>query len=203
MKKEIALILALLLLAGCTTQDAPIRALQSSGQHIPTEASTAPSEEPSEEPQDDRGIDGMSSFALRTVYSAPPFNIPFADDRPAPDEAKDSFAASCDAQATSNTPYGEIDYDYALVMDSDGDIISGTVGVTSQSVSNNSLRSAADLYFYTLLLCADVDDASDLVSIALDNASTEGYEFTTEAAKFTAYWNESSSYWLSVEKAEV
>lgn len=207
MKKILSLTLCVALsigLAACqspvpVTTDPPVETPAPAQETVtPTEAAVP------EEPADDRGIDGLDAFVMRSLFEGEPFNVPYGDDTPAPDEAADVFAAT----AASSSVSDGITYDYSLVLDSDGEIISGSVGVSSADVSADTLRSAASLYFWTALICPHdgltTDDipADDLVEDALANASTDGYKFTVGNAVYTAYSAGGASYWIDIAKAE-
>lgn len=189
-------------LASCGSSDVVISPLPDSASSEPS-VQSEPSPTPAT-PEDDRGIDGLSAFALRSVLEGEPFNVPYGNDNPAPEEAAEVFATSASSSSVSDG----IAYDYSLTMDSDGDIISGNMGVTSVDVPAETLSMAAELYFFALLVCPhdgftpDTDAADTVAKDAVSNATADGYEFTIGNAEFTAYNTGLGAYWIEVAKAE-
>lgn len=153
---------------------------------------------------DSRGIPGMGSFALKTVLSGTPFNVSMEENTPAEAEAAELYAYSCIGIGTSSD--GSISYDYSMTLDNDEEIIGASFGVASTGASSDVLRSAADLYFFSVGITnydgADSDALTAWLTDNLPNASTNPLTTTIGPATFELYYDGSSMYFLDVKKVE-
>lgn len=150
---------------------------------------------------DDRGIPGMNSFALLTVLSGDPFEIPAGELTPA--GAEDSYCAFTCVSYGGGEGSGVM-YDYSLTMDSDEEIIGASFGIASTTASERKLLTAADLYFYAVsLLQYDTADTEALTAWFAENLSAangEAIEITIGDAHFELYGIPGYMYWVDISK---
>ena len=150
---------------------------------------------------DDRGIPGMKASTIRLLLDSS-FGIPWTDNIPAQDEAKNIYASSCSSTGSDDS----VMYDYSITMDEDEEIISATFGVSALAGSSQQeLLSAADLYFYAIAILpydtADEDAVVAWFEDTLPNATTDGESFSVGDASFTLYGSPYSMYWVEISKA--
>ena len=210
MKKKLSLLLVpaiALTLTACGSSGG-----QASTSPTPSPSPTASEEQLSETPQysfapevqeDDRGIPGMKSSTIRLLLDSS-FGVPWTDNVPAPDAAKNIYAFSCSSTGSNDS---SVTYDYSISMDEDEEIISASFGVSSVSgTSDQSLFNAADLYFYALAIMpydtADEDTIVAWFEDSLPNATTDGDSLTVGDATFTLYGSPYSMYWVDISKTE-
>lgn len=157
----------------------------------------------SEAPADDRGIPGMKASTIRLLLDSS-FGVPWTDNVPASDEAKDFYAFSCSSTGSNDD---NVAYDYSITMDEDEEIIGATFGVSALGgASQQALLNAADLYFYALaILPYDTADEDTIVAWfedALPDATTVGESCSVGDATFTLYGSPYSMYWVDISKTE-
>lgn len=167
-------------------------------------ASSSVSSEPiisNSESTDGRGIPGMSTFAIRAVLEGSPFGIPMTEDVPAPVEATESYASSC---TSSGPASGNVLYDYSITMDSDGEIIGASFGITSITANESEMLNAADLFFYTVSqISYDTADKDTLVAWfeeTIPAATTDGTSITVGDAVYHLYGNPGLLYFVDISK---
>lgn len=152
---------------------------------------------------DDRGIPGMDPFAVKIILNSEPFDIPIPET--IPEDALNPYCAS-HCSTTGGGDRSGVTYDYSLSLDSDGEIVGASFGITSTTATAQQLLTAADLYFYTVsLIQYDTSDEDSLYawfSESLKNASDKGISTTIGDASFDLYGTPGIMYWVDISKAD-
>lgn len=153
-------------------------------------------------PTDDpRGIPGMKASTIKTLLNTS-FGVPLGEDGPAFDQ--DYAATSCTSYGEDRT--GAVSYDYSISIDSDGEIIGASFGISSINATGTSFLQAADLYLYAVgLVSYDTADSDALTAWIAENletvAGTDGVSTTIGDAMFELYGLQDTSYWIDISSA--
>lgn len=198
----------LLCLAACGSPSAPEGSVPSSAEPDPPAVSDqTPQEEPpsgstEDSSLDPRGIPGMDSYALLTVLSGAPYEVPKGELTPA---AAENTAGAFTCTSTGGGEGSGVMYDYSLTLDEDEEIVGATFGIMSTTASEGELLTAADLYFYAVSLLkydtADTDALTEWFAANLANASEDAIETTIGDATFQLYGTPGTMYWVDISKA--
>lgn len=220
MKKILAIVLALLMLlptVACgdsshvdaqnasKAEDSSSDDSKTTSNEVPTDVAAGSTNVDSinEEQLDGRGIPGMKAFPIEMLLTSSPFNVAIPEEKPA-DPADGTRAAYCNSSGEGDDIYAGILYDYSFSLDSDGEIIGATFGVSGTDASEHMIQNAADLYFYAVAISdydtADPDTLSAWFKDNLPSVDSSGVSTTIGDASFTLYGTP-LSYWVDISKS--
>lgn len=194
------------LLSACSNANANISPSQSPSDS-PEPSETSSDDAAQSEQLDDRGIPGMKARVLYLIMTN--FDVPVGDVVPVTDESSSYRAFKCSSSATDSQ--NGFTYDYTMSLDEDEEIVSATIGISSDfSSSNTSYAQAAQLYLWTAASIpydtSDTDKSSEWIESNIPSVADNGGSATLTVGdvKYDLFGTKAGDYygdfWVNISK---